>query len=564
MSTVFKLKRSSVKGKAPTTSNIALGEIAINTNDGRLFFKTTDSASSSAIVTLREVSGGTGITETAGEISITNTAVTAGSYGSGTAIPVLTVNAQGQITAASTAAVAGVSSLSYDSDTNLLTIATADGGTYSTKLNLTTFSDSDTTDDLTEGSTNLYFTNARSRQSISTTSGASAYNNSSGVLTLPSTTAHISEGSNLYYTSGRADSDARNAISVTDTGGDGALVYNAGSGVITYTGPSAAQVRAHLSGSSGVNYDNSTGAITADNGEIRALFSATDAGGDGSFAYNASTGAFTYTGPSASEVRSHLSVVDAGGDGSFAYDSGTGQFTYTGPSASEVRAHFSQGTGVGISNGEISIGQAVATTSDVSFADINASGDVVITGNLTVNGSTVTNSATNTTIEDALIELGSGNSGANSNDLGLILERGSTGNNVFIGWDESEDEAVVATTTDTGGSTGSLTLSDANFRAANVGMSSGHSSGKFAVKSSGVHASYDFYNNGSTYLNGAVIIDDSLDLTGSNRELKIAGTTRINSDGEFVGTASNATTLASQAASHYRINVYNSSGTLLN
>ena len=163
-----------------------------------------------------------------------------------------------------------------------------------------------------------------------------------------------------------------------------------------------------------------------------------------------------------------------------------------------------------------------------------------------------------------MIELGSGNSGANSNDLGLILERGSTGNNVFIGWDESEDEAVVATTTDTGGSTGSLTLSDANFRAANVGMSSGHSSGKFAVKSSGVHASYDLYNNGTTYLNGAVIIDDALDLTGSNRELKIAGTTRINSDGEFVGTASNATTLASQAASHYRINVYNSSGTLLN
>ena len=53
-------------------------------------------------------------------------------------------------------------------------------------------------------------------------------------------------------------------------------------------------------------------------------------------------------------------------------------------------------------------------------ADI--SGNLVIGGNLTVNGSTVTNSATNTTIEDALIELGSGNTGANANDLGLILE----------------------------------------------------------------------------------------------------------------------------------------------
>ena len=86
---------------------------------------------------------------------------------------------------------------------------------------------------------------------------------------------------------------------------------------------------------------------------------------------------------------------------------------------------------------------------------------MTLSGNLTVNGSTVTNSASNTTIEDALIELGSGNSGSNSNDLGLILERGSsTGDNGFIGFDESVDQFVVATTTATGGSSGNLTLTD--------------------------------------------------------------------------------------------------------
>ena len=147
------------------------------------------------------------------------------------------------------------------------------------------------------------------------------------------------------------------------------------------------------------------------------------------------------------------------------------------------------GTGVTVtgSAGEgwepaISIGQDVSTTSDVTFADIaatdvTASGNVVITGNLTVNGSTVTNSATNTTIEDALIELGSGNSGSNTNDLGLILERGSTGNNGFIGWDESADKFVVATTTATGSSTGDLSLTAADFVAANVAASSINSSG---------------------------------------------------------------------------------------
>ena len=109
------------------------------------------------------------------------------------------------------------------------------------------------------------------------------------------------------------------------------------------------------------------------------------------------------------------------------------------------------------------------------------SGNVVISGNLTTNGSTVTNSSTNTTIEDALIELGSGNSGSNTNDLGLILERGSTGNNGFMGWDESEDKFIVGTTTDTGASTGNLTVTTgtlvANIEGNVTGNVTGNTSG---------------------------------------------------------------------------------------
>ena len=109
--------------------------------------------------------------------------------------------------------------------------------------------------------------------------------------------------------------DIRGYISATDAGGDGAFAYDNSTGVFTYTGPSATEVRAHLA--------------------------AVDAGGDGSFSYDSSTGAYTYTGPSATEVRAHMAVVDAGGDGSLTYDSSTGAYTYTGPSASEVRSHFS-------------------------------------------------------------------------------------------------------------------------------------------------------------------------------------------------------------------------------
>ena len=154
------------------------------------------------------------------------------------------------------------------------------------------------------------------------------------------------------------------------------------------------------------------------------------------------------------------------------------------------------GTGVTVtgSAGEgwepaISIGQDVSTTSDVTFADIaatdiTAGGNVVITGNLTVNGSSVTNSSTNTTIEDALIELGSGNTGSNSNDLGLILERGSTGNNAFMGWDESADKFVMGTTTATGSSTGGLTVTTGTLVANLEGNVTGNTSGSAATVTS--------------------------------------------------------------------------------
>ena len=73
-------------------------------------------------------------------------------------------------------------------------------------------------------------------------------------------TDDISEGStNQYFTNARS----RSAISVTDAGGDGSLSYNSTTGVITYTGPSAAEVRAHISATSatGVTYTAGTGVI---------------------------------------------------------------------------------------------------------------------------------------------------------------------------------------------------------------------------------------------------------------------------------------------------------------
>ncbi len=63
------------------------------------------------------------------------------------------------------------------------------------------------TDALTEGSSNLYFTNARARSAISENSTQLAYNSSTGVLTFTQgDTDTVTEGSsNLYFTNARAD-----------------------------------------------------------------------------------------------------------------------------------------------------------------------------------------------------------------------------------------------------------------------------------------------------------------------------------------------------------------------
>ena len=92
-----------------------------------------------------------------------------------------------------------------------------------------------------------------------------------------------------------------------------------------------------------------------------------------------------------------------------------------------------------------------------SGANTTANGNLTVTGNLTVNGSTTTVNSTNTTIDDNLLELNSGAS-SNANDTGIIMERGSTGDNAIIAWDESADKFVVGTTTATASDTGNLSI----------------------------------------------------------------------------------------------------------
>ena len=163
----------------------------------------------------------------------------------------------------------------------------------------------------------------------------------------PGTTDSVTEGStNLYFTNTRA----RDAVSATDAGGDGSFAYNNATGVFTYTGPSASETRAHFSAGTG---------ITITDGVV----------------------ATTITQYTDGLARSAISVTDAGGDGSIAYNNATGVITYTGPSAAEVRAHFSAGTGITITDGQIA-------TTITQYTDALARGAISVTQNLTYNSAT--------------------------------------------------------------------------------------------------------------------------------------------------------------------------------
>jgi hypothetical protein len=60
MANTITVKRSAVPSKAPATADLALGEIAINTFDGRMFFKKNNGADSIVEVYTGTGTGGTG------------------------------------------------------------------------------------------------------------------------------------------------------------------------------------------------------------------------------------------------------------------------------------------------------------------------------------------------------------------------------------------------------------------------------------------------------------------------------------------------------------------------
>ena len=161
--------------------------------------------------------------------------------------------------------------------------------------------------------------------------------------------------------------------------------------------------------------------------------------------------------------------------------------------------------------------------------------------------------STNTTILDNMIELNTGAS-SNTHDSGILIERGSTGNNAFMGWDESEDRFILGTTTAINTDTGNLTISPSPLEISNLFLKIDAAAINFGADSD---VSLTHVHNTGVLLNCSSG-NTNLTIKSSNTSDGEAHLTMISDNGEDVGDGFQIKTINGQltiASDH------NSSGT---
>ena len=376
------------------------------------------------------------------------------------------------------------------------------------------FSEFDT-DNLTEGSTNLFFTDERAQDAVggmltgntetlitATYDDTNAkinlvvdndlanYDNSnSGFITATLTQEQVED-----FVGGMLDG-TETLISVSYDDTDGNIDFVVDNDLANYSNTNSAFITlSSLSAGTGISYNSGTGAISstitqytdsdAQAVSINNVVEDTTPQLGGNLDINSSnitgtgnidtSGDITITstsdtsaaGPIINLVRDSASPADADylgqikfkgdddGGASTVYAKITGKIDDASAGTEDGLIEFAT-----IKNGSSNIAARLKTTNFqlLNGTGLEVAGNATITGDLTVNGTTTTIDTTNTVVSDSLIELANGTSGSPANDAGLVIERGSS-DNAFIGYDESEDKFKIGTGTFTGASTGNLTI----------------------------------------------------------------------------------------------------------
>lgn len=206
-------------------------------------------------------------------------------------------------------------------------------------------------------------------------------------------------------------------LSVTqNSSGTAALSYNNSTGIFSYTPPD-------LSGYALTGHTHLLSDIT-DSGALAALDTITP-------------GEITVTGtPTTAKV---LGWSDANTFAWVDQTGGSGGTTYTQGNGIVITAANVIQLADDITVDNITVNENVTVTGDTTIG-----GNTIIGGDLTVNGTTTTVNVNDLVINDRFIEINSGQTAANVNDSGIIIERGTLTNAVLL-WDESSDRFIVGT-----------------------------------------------------------------------------------------------------------------------
>lgn len=432
MSTIIQIKRSSGSA-APSTSDLLVGEMAYaqdasaNGASGVLYIESVNSSGAASI----DAIGGKKFTAAVDAATNANTASAivkrdaSGNFSAGT----ITADLTGDVT-----------------------------GTVSSIAN-------HDTDALSEGSSNLYFTDSRARNAISV-SGDLSYDPATGVISYDDSamsiaqfdTDDLAEGtSNLYFTTARVDSHLSGGTGVSYSNGEISIGQDVGTGANV----SFNQVTADLVGDVTGTVSSLSNHDTDDLAEGSNLYFTTAraetaidghvSGGVG-LTYTAGTIDLDNTAVTAGSYGSSTAIptftvdaqgrLTAAGEASISTDLGVAADTGSDTIAlGSDTLTFSGGTGVStsVSNGEVTIGigQDVGTTADVTFNDVTVNGTlhsdditattVTIAGNLTVTGTTTTVNSTTISVTDPLIFVGNDNDSTDAVDLGIFGMYDSTG-----------------------------------------------------------------------------------------------------------------------------------------
>ena len=368
-----------------TTAYVATAVAAVSAFGGLTFAGDTGSSQTISSGDTFTVSGGTGLSSTASAtdtvtINLDNTTVTAGSYGSASAIPTFTVDAQGRLTAAGTAAIS--TSFTVDADSGAdLTISGGDtfriiGGTGLTSTasatdTLTLDLDNTTVTGGSYGSATAVSTFTVDAQGRLTAAGTANISVAASAITDFAEAAQDAVGNAVG--TGLTYTDSTGAISVT------ANTYDA------YGAASSAQSAAESTASGYVSTHSS--ATTSVHGVTGNVVGTTD----------------TQT-LSNKTLTSPVITGAVFNDGSIVFEGATADahettLAITDPTADRTIT-FPDATGT------VALAADVAALSGATFTGAVAGTSLTLSGDLTVNGTTTTVNSVTVTVDDKNIELG--------------------------------------------------------------------------------------------------------------------------------------------------------------